>query len=402
MNYNYQQLKNLCANISLPAMLVDLQSFDQNAERIFAYAKKSGLKLRPATKSVRVPELLKRIKQLGQDLVQGYMCFSAQEAHFLHQQGLDDLLIAYPCTRNDEIEAAHSIVLSSGKVILMIDSIKHLNLLEDFLKQKDDGSRFNIAIDVDMAFRPLSGLIHFGVWRSPVRNLNNVTQLHQFIKKSPHLTFWGIMGYEAQVAGLQDKNPFCKILNPFKHLIRMLSVKWVRKLRKSIADYLKEHETGEWHMNGGGTGSLDYTTHETWLTEFTAGSGFLQGHLFDYYSEKTGIPCLCFALAINRFPRPDMATLKSGGFIASGEIAQDKAPSAYLPSGMKVTSMEGFGEVQTPVFLPVGEFKLGDPLFFRPSKPGEVGERFCSYHLIEHGKITKTVQTYRGHGKVFF
>jgi len=96
-------------------------------------------------------------------------------------------------------------------------------------------------------------------------------------------------------------------------------------------------------------------------------------------------------------------TVKSGGFIASGESSQDKAPIVHLPKGLETISAEGFGEVQTPLKNKsnVSTGPLG-PIFFRPSKAGEIAERFNSYYLIEGGKVVEEVPTYRGMGRVFY
>jgi D-serine deaminase-like pyridoxal phosphate-dependent protein len=64
---------------------------------------------------------------------------------------------------------------------------------------------------------------------------------------------------------------------------------------------------------------------------------------------------------------------------------------------------EGFGEVQTPVQVPSKvEINLGDPLFFRPAKAGEIAERFNEYVLIRNNQIVERVPTYRGLGHCFY
>lgn len=65
------------------------------------------------------------------------------------------------------------------KVTLMIDSITHVKLLDEFWtrkcldagaeKGKETPSKCCVCIDVDMSYRPIGTLIHLGVHRSPVR-----------------------------------------------------------------------------------------------------------------------------------------------------------------------------------------------------------------------------------------
>jgi D-serine deaminase-like pyridoxal phosphate-dependent protein len=64
---------------------------------------------------------------------------------------------------------------------------------------------------------------------------------------------------------------------------------------------------------------------------------------------------------------------------------------------------EGFGEVQTPVQVPSDlDIRLGDPLFFRPAKAGEIAERFTEYILIRDNQIVDKVPTYRGLEQCFY
>jgi D-serine deaminase-like pyridoxal phosphate-dependent protein len=64
--------------------------------------------------------------------------------------------------------------------------------------------------------------------------------------------------------------------------------------------------------------------------------------------------------------------------------------------------MEGAGEVQTPVVLPEGvKVALGDPIFFRHAKAGELAEHFDHYLLVRGDAVVEVVPTYRGLGRCF-
>jgi D-serine deaminase-like pyridoxal phosphate-dependent protein len=283
----------------------------------------------------------------------------------------------------------------------MVDSIGQIEVIEKIWQE--NGVKFKsgkLCIDVDMSWK-LAGM-HLGVYRSSIRSLNDFKTVYHEIQKSAYVSFSGIMGYEAQVAGMGDKNPFSPFLNPAKKWIKKRSVQDVFQKRKEINDFLMTENIQPKIFNGGGTGSLRTTVKEPWLTEVTAGSGFLQSHLFDYYEENKNVPAFCFVLQVTRIPQPGTVTCKSGGFVASGEAGPDKWPVPFLPEGMKMIKNEGFGEVQTPVQIPLNvEIKLGDPLFFRPAKAGEIAERFTEYILIRNNKIVDKVPTYRGFGKCF-
>jgi D-serine deaminase-like pyridoxal phosphate-dependent protein len=107
-------------------------------------------------------------------------------------------------------------------------------------------------------------------------------------------------------------------------------------------------------------------------------------------------------LATSRSSDPGYLTCSGGGYIASGEPGWDKTPVPHLPQGLKLVSMEGCGEVQTPLRVPIGvRLNLGDPVLFRHAKAGELAEHFNTYLLIRNGHVVDEVPTYRGAGKCF-
>jgi D-serine deaminase-like pyridoxal phosphate-dependent protein len=72
-------------------------------------------------------------------------------------------------------------------IVLMIDSAEHAEHLEV------------IALD-------LPGL-HFGVWRSRVRSVDDALRVFAAIERRTHLRLDGVMGYEAQITGVGDNAP---------------------------------------------------------------------------------------------------------------------------------------------------------------------------------------------------
>jgi D-serine deaminase-like pyridoxal phosphate-dependent protein len=155
-------------------------------------------------------------------------------------------------------------------------------------------------------------------------------------------------------------------------------------------------------VNGGGTGSIESTLKEKEITEITVGSGFFQSHLFDNYTNFTHRPAVFYALRIVRNPKTHVFTALGGGYIASGATDSNKQPQPFWPEGMKLIKNEGAGEVQTP-FEYRGKIplKVGDLVFFRHAKAGELCERFNELILVRNGNIEQIVPTYRGEQKSF-
>lgn len=405
--WDYDRLKRLIAGERLPLMLVDLDVLDANVQRLSRIASAHGKTLRVASKSLRVPDLLKRVCKTGGEHFRGVMCFSVEECRLLASEGLDDLLVAYPTVQPSDLRLAWEVTQQGKTITLMIDSATHVEILSRFWRERSsagNGARpLRVCIDMDLSYRPIG--MHLGVQRSPVRSREDFSALLDVVLAAPELRLAGVMGYEAQIAGLGERNPFAPLLNPVKRRIKERSIRDVAERRGAVAALLKERGVRIEFFNGGGTGSIRTTSEEEWLTEVTAGSGFLQSHLFDYYAANENQPAFCFALQVTRSSQPDHVTCQSGGFIASGPIHADKAPAPFLPHGLKPTPGEGFGEVQTPLRVPPelhGKLRPGDPVFFRPAKAGEIAERFNEYLLKRGDQLVGRAKTYRGLGYCFY
>ena len=95
-------------------------------------------------------------------------------------------------------------------------------------------------------------------------------------------------------------------------------------------------------------------------------------------------------------------TALGGGYLASGPADAARLPSPYLPSGLRLDRLEGAGEVQTPLVGAAADaLEIGDRVYMRHAKAGELCERFASLHLLEGERIVEEVPTYRGEGRCF-
>jgi D-serine deaminase-like pyridoxal phosphate-dependent protein len=103
-----------------------------------------------------------------------------------------------------------------------------------------------------------------------------------------------------------------------------------------------------------------------------------------------------------RRPTGGVATLLGGGYVASGPAGADRLPEPYLPGGLRLDDQEGAGEVQTPVSGQAAySLRVGDRVYLRHAKAGELCERFDTLFLVEGDAIVDEVATYRGEGRAF-
>ncbi|OFW64359.1 MAG: hypothetical protein A2Y74_02550, partial [Actinobacteria bacterium RBG_13_63_9] len=384
----------------LPLALVDLDAVDRNSEILLADARERGKRLRLASKSIRCLALIRHIVERGGGVVRGILSYTVEEGAYLLEEGFDDVLVAYPSVQPSDARILARSNRGAATLAIVVDSPDHLARLD--AAGQTEGSRIPVVVEVDLSWRPLHGIVHLGVRRSPLRTPEAVIALAARVHGCPGLRFHGVMGYEAQIAGLGDANPFTRALNPVKRLIREKSRPHVEHMREEIARLLRARGLPLTVFNGGGTGSLNWCTAESALTEVTAGSGFLASHLFDYYRHMKLAPAAFFALQVVRRSDSGYVTCQGGGYVASGPVGRDRLPVPWLPGGMQLTHIEGVGEVQTPLRVPPGvNLDLGDPVFFRHAKGGELAEHFTHYLLLRGDRVVDRVPTYRGMGRAF-
>jgi len=402
MALTYGTMRAALAGRRLPAAMVDLDAFDRNVDRVLAQLESSGMPLRVASKSIRSVALLRRLQERAGSRMVGTMCYAVEEAAFLAERGFDDLLVAYPCVQRRDVDLALALRRDGVVVRLMVDSSEGIDKLAG--PAASSGVVLPVMLCVDMSLH--LGKVHVGVWRSPLRAPGEIVELAAYIERQPALRFAGIMGYEAQVAGLADAVPFSRWLNPAKALIRRASVPRVEARRGAVVDALRAAGLPPAVVNGGGSGSLDSSCADGTLTEVTAGSAFYKPHLFDYYRNghmRALEPACFFAIEVTRKPESRMVTCLGGGYVASGAPGLDKVPQPWLPTGLELMRDEMCGEVQTPLRVPEGaDIALGDPIVMRPAKGEQLGERFNELLLLHDGEVVDCVPTYRGEGKCFF
>lgn len=391
---DYKYYKELFKGVQMPFAFVDMDLFRINTERIIQRA--GNKKIRIASKSIRCVALIRNILA-SNSIFQGIMCYHPLEAVYLSEEGFDNLLIAYPIYSSQHISTICKEIKKGKTLIAMVDLPEHVQQLNHIAEQEN--SVIPVCMDIDMSSD--FGSLHFGVRRSSITTVQKAKELGELIKQLKNIRLDGIMGYEAQIAGVGDYTG-----NAAKNLaISVLKKKSVRELAQRRAGIVKVLQTQGHELrfvNGGGTGSAETTIKEECVTELAVGSGFYSPGLFDNYKHFRHLPAAAYAIEITRNPVQDVYTCFGGGYTASGSMEKNKLPKPYLPLGAKLIATEGAGEVQTPIIYKGQEkLKLGDPVFMRHSKAGELCERFNSLLLVKEGKITGDVKTYRGEGLCF-
>jgi D-serine deaminase-like pyridoxal phosphate-dependent protein len=381
-------------HLPTPIAVVDLDAFDANAADLARRA--AGKPIRVASKSLRVPALIERA--LARPGFEGVLSYTLREALVLHELGItDDLVVAYPSVDRGALSDLVSSPSAAAAVTLMVDDVAHLDVVDSVRSSK--AVQIRVALDIDAGLR--LGNQHVGPKRSPLYDASAVVALARAVLARDGFQLVGVMTYEGQVAGVPDDVPSQRAKSMVVRRLKHASVAQLGVRRRAIADALGAIVDLEF-WNAGGSGSVETTVADTAVTEVAAGSGLLVPGLFDHYQSFAPRPAAFFGVRVSRKPSPTLATVHGGGLVASGPAGADRLPLPWAPPGLHLTGLEGAGEVQTPLTgHPATMLGVGDLVWFRHAKSGELFEHVTKVHLVAGEKIVETVPSYRGLGHAF-
>ncbi len=381
MEQGIARLQAATADLEPPFAVVDLEALRANTDDLARRA--AGVPIRVASKSVRCRAILDRT--LDRPEFAGLMAYALREAGWLAGQGHDDVLVGYPSADAGAIAALDDEL--AARIVLMVDSPEHLELIRAHARVP-----VRVCLDVDASLR--IGPLHLGVRRSPVHTVAEARAAAETIAAAPGVTLVGLMFYDAQIAGLPDSSAAVRLVKRRSAAERADRRAAVVAAVSAVAPLSL--------VNGGGTGSLHVTGRDRVLTELAAGSGLYGPTLFDGYRDFSPRPAAYFVTAVTRRPSRRHAVAYSGGYVASGPPGWSRVPRPVWPAGLGLLGSEGAGEVQTPLRGPgARDLRLGDRVWFRHAKAGELCERFDRLHLVDGDGSVTSVPTYRGEGKNF-
>ncbi|KAB2971816.1 amino acid deaminase/aldolase [Streptomyces sp. SS1-1] len=384
------------AHLDAPLAIVDLDAFDANADDMLRRA--GGKPIRVASKSVRCRALLERV--LARDGFAGIMSFTLAESLWLARSGFDDVLLAYPSADRARFAELTSDPKLAAAVTVMIDDPAQLRLIDE----SRSGGRevVRVCLELDTSLRLFGGRVRVGARRSPLHSPAQVADMARAVARRPGFEVVGIMAYEGHVAGVGDSVSGRPLRSRAVRLMQATARRELAERRAAVVRAVRAVVPELRFVNGGGTGSVQFTAAEESVTEIGAGSGLYVPRLFDNYTSFSGRPAALFAQPVVRRPGVGVVTVLGGGYPASGVAGPDRLPVPYLPEGLRYDPQEGPGEVQTPLLgSPADDLLIGDKVWFRHAKAGELCERFDALHLVRGDTVMETVPTYRGEGHTF-
>ncbi len=336
----YERFESVFAGVQAPFAFVDLDAVWANAADMLRRSR--GKPIRIASRSIRSRPMLERLLDLDPGF-QGALTFTLPETIWLWERGLRDLVLAYPTADRAALTRLARITSEDPEQapVVMVDCAEHLDLIEE--AASSFVAPIRVAIDIDLSWWPLGGLVKIGPKRSPIRTADAAVSLAQEIDHRERTKLVGVMAYEGQIAGVGDNVPRKAINNLLVRAMQSASAKDVAERRAEIVTALSEIAQLEF-VNGGGTGSIELTASEWAVTEVAAGSGFYAPVRSDHYRAFRPRPAAMFALPVTR--ASEINSIEIAG-------AQRALPGARA-----------------------GRLEIGDRVYFRDLEAGELCERF--------------------------
>jgi len=396
----WPSLEAATAELDPPYGVISLQALAHNAFDMLDRA--NGTPIRVASKSVRVRPLIDAVLALPG--YAGVLAYTLAEANWLattseHGEAIADVVVAYPTADRAALLRLATSPDLAARVTIMVDSIEQLDFVDALIAPRQRES-IRVCLELDASYiTPLFG--HIGVFRSPIHTAEAARAFAAVIASRPGFTLVGMMGYEAQIAGLVNKPAGNPLRGRAVTFLQSRSKRELAERRGAAVTAVGEVVRLEF-VNAGGTGSIESSVAEAGVTEVAAGSGLFGPHLFDNYSHFRPAPAAAFALSVVRKPSPETAVLLGGGWVASGPAANDRLPRLVWPEGLKMVPREMAGEVQTPLTGPAAaRLRVGDRVWLRHTKAGEISEHLDGFAIVDGDRVSETMPTYRGQGQVF-
>jgi D-serine deaminase-like pyridoxal phosphate-dependent protein len=277
-------------DVPTPALVVDLDAFDRNAQAIREDLQSHGVGWRPHVKAHVNASLAKRQIELG---AIGATCATASEAATLALGGVRHLLLA------NEIGSARNArriaeLQERTDVTVCVDSDTGARLLEKAAAKV--GVTIPVLVEVDI-----------GLARAGLLPGAGLVALGRHIAKASHLRLAGIMGYEGHTLDLPEA-------------IKQSAVEEAIATLIEARDLLRGHDLDIDIVSCGGTGSYRIASRIAGVTEVQAGGGCF-GDL--YYTDRCGVswvePALVVIATITSRPTRERAITDAGAKAMSND-----------------------------------------------------------------------------------
>ncbi len=276
-------------HIDTPALVLDLDAFEQNLKVVHELARSRGIGLRPHAKTHKCAAIGRAQMAAG---AVGLCCAKLGEAEAMGENGLDRLLLTSPVIGSAKIERLLALNASVEELMLVVDDVA--NVAQLAAAATHAGQHLKLLIDVDV------GTHRFGV-TSPQAAMT----LAAAIDASPALSLLGIQGYAGHVQSIKSYAE--------RRAASHAGLEALARVRDALAESGHPCKI----VTGSGTGTHDFDHEPGLFTDLQVGSYIFSDVIYDGIEQKADggrrfIPALFVASRVVSRQQPDFATIDAG------------------------------------------------------------------------------------------
>ena len=176
------------SDLDTPAVVIDLDIMERNLRKLSDYGREHGLRVRPHTKTHKIPALARKQIELG---AVGLTVAKVGEAEVMLSARPPDLLIAYPILGSRKLGRLMQVALHTS-ITMSLDSL--------VVAQQLSGAASAHNVEIGVLAEVDVGLGRVGVTPGVA-----LLELIQGIARLPNLRFDGIAFYPGQVKSLDEE-----------------------------------------------------------------------------------------------------------------------------------------------------------------------------------------------------
>ena len=231
------------SEVDTPALLIELDPFERNLNRLAEAAAKYAINLRPHSKTHKCPVIARRQMALG---AVGVCCQKVSEAEAMVYGGISNVLISNEVVGLPKLRRMAALA-KQAEVAICVDDAGNVQ----------DLGRVAVELGVDLA---VYVEIDVGAKRCGVEAGEPVLKLAKVIEESPRLHFAGLQAYQGRAQHIRSHEERRSAIDAA-----------VDKISRTIG-LLQKNGIACPVVSGAGTGSYEFEAQSKIYTELQAGS----------------------------------------------------------------------------------------------------------------------------------
>jgi D-serine deaminase-like pyridoxal phosphate-dependent protein len=280
-------------DLDTPALVIDLDRVESNVRRMAQSAREAGVRLRPHTKTHKMPEIARLQVEAG---ASGITCAKLGEAEVMVAAGFDDILLAYPLYGKEKLARLERL-RRRARVLVSLDSLDVARGLAEL--GTATGQPIEIYLEVDT-----------GLHRTGTAPGEATLALAVRVAELEGLTLRGLMTHAGHAYGALDSDARARVVQ-----------REIEELRHSQA-LCRDAGIDVREISVGSTPSVSLELAQGGVTEVRPGTYVFNDTTMIEHDVATAATCAAHVIAtvVSR-PTPDRFVLDAGSKCLTSEGA---------------------------------------------------------------------------------